>query len=258
MARHSIKKRWQQLGVWNPAWGKPTDELGGFGNGDGPNSWAHLSTELRSMGASASEMAGRFRTRLDTYVKYGEIYHAVRESTSVWILSLLAAIMLPLSLATGVLSMGTRFVELGSVLYDFVGVVVLLATMVIVFVAVIIGGMIVKRLSMRFLRAHLSSSVRVAVQGALKPSVLFATGLNALLFWIVVLTSFLVGMIKYQPRVENNWLRNRGLYRPICAALPTDRLSRRLGEAVRQPLPETKPEVDVFWQTCSAGSSDTD
>ncbi|KIX07198.1 uncharacterized protein Z518_01851 [Rhinocladiella mackenziei CBS 650.93] len=40
MARHSIKKRWQQLGVWNPEWGVPTDELGGFGNDDGPYSWA--------------------------------------------------------------------------------------------------------------------------------------------------------------------------------------------------------------------------
>ncbi|EHY60965.1 uncharacterized protein HMPREF1120_08907, partial [Exophiala dermatitidis NIH/UT8656] len=39
MIRHSIKKRWQQLGVWNPAWGVPTGEFGGFGNDDGPKSW---------------------------------------------------------------------------------------------------------------------------------------------------------------------------------------------------------------------------
>jgi len=39
MARHSMKKRWQQLGVWNPEWGVLTDEFGGFRNGDGPKSW---------------------------------------------------------------------------------------------------------------------------------------------------------------------------------------------------------------------------
>ncbi|KIW09776.1 hypothetical protein PV08_11876 [Exophiala spinifera] len=39
MIRHSIKKRWQKLGVWNSKWGVPTGELGGFGNNDGPKSW---------------------------------------------------------------------------------------------------------------------------------------------------------------------------------------------------------------------------
>ncbi|KIX01189.1 uncharacterized protein Z518_08914 [Rhinocladiella mackenziei CBS 650.93] len=39
MARHSIKKRWEKLGVWNPKWGVPTGYLEGFGNDDGPRSW---------------------------------------------------------------------------------------------------------------------------------------------------------------------------------------------------------------------------
>ncbi|EXJ76942.1 hypothetical protein A1O3_10099 [Capronia epimyces CBS 606.96] len=42
MIRHSIKKRWQQLGVWDPKWGVPTGafrEFGGFVKDDEPNSW---------------------------------------------------------------------------------------------------------------------------------------------------------------------------------------------------------------------------
>ncbi|KAK6366497.1 hypothetical protein LTS17_010583 [Exophiala oligosperma] len=39
MIRHSIKKRWQQLGVWDPEWEVPTSKLGEFGESRGPVHW---------------------------------------------------------------------------------------------------------------------------------------------------------------------------------------------------------------------------
>lgn len=39
MIRHSIKKRWEKLGVWDPKWGVPSGEFGSFQDGYGPESW---------------------------------------------------------------------------------------------------------------------------------------------------------------------------------------------------------------------------
>lgn len=52
----------------------------------------------------------------------------VEQASSVSQLTLIAAFSLPLSLAAGILSMQTRFAQLDLLLYDFVGVVFLLAT----------------------------------------------------------------------------------------------------------------------------------
>ncbi|KAH0829794.1 hypothetical protein AYO21_06724 [Fonsecaea monophora] len=39
MVRHSIKKRWQELGVWNPKWGVVPNSHGRYLNGDRPEFW---------------------------------------------------------------------------------------------------------------------------------------------------------------------------------------------------------------------------
>src|SRR5207248_2743778 len=49
----------------------------------------------------------------------------IQESEIVKRLTILAAVFLPLSLATGVLSMQTRFAHLGYLLYDLIGVFLL-------------------------------------------------------------------------------------------------------------------------------------
>lgn len=162
-----------------------------------PTEFRHFSAELRSMCTSTSLLAERHSTRLDTYVKFAETHHAMRESTSVWILSILAAIFLPLSLATSILSMGTRFVKLGPLLYDFVGVVIILATMVIAFVGVMVGGMLLHHNWKKYLRPFIiSTRLGNAAQKMIKLTLMLSTGLNIILFWMVLLTSFLVGMIK--------------------------------------------------------------
>lgn len=53
------------------------------------------------------------------------------QSRNVQILTLLATVFLPLSLSAGVLSMQTRFKDLGDLLYDFFGVVVLFVAAVL-------------------------------------------------------------------------------------------------------------------------------
>jgi hypothetical protein len=55
----------------------------------------------------------------------------IHESSSLKRLSILAAFFLPLSLATGILSMQTRFVNLNLLLYDFLGVFCLITSIAV-------------------------------------------------------------------------------------------------------------------------------
>ncbi|KAF5610631.1 uncharacterized protein FSUBG_2892 [Fusarium subglutinans] len=70
--------------------------------------------------------------RRDHDLKYLELDRDINQTRGVQQLALLATIFLPLSLAAGVLSMQTRFKDLGTLLYDFFGVVVLLAAIVLI------------------------------------------------------------------------------------------------------------------------------
>ena len=54
---------------------------------------------------------------------------SIEQANSVNRLTLLAAIFLPLSLAAAMLSMQTRFTDLGLLLYDFLGVIVILVAL---------------------------------------------------------------------------------------------------------------------------------
>ncbi|KAF3313476.1 hypothetical protein TWF173_005983 [Orbilia oligospora] len=64
-----------------------------------------------------------------------------QESRHIRKLAILATIFLPLSLATGLLSMQTRIGELGNLLYDYVGVVVTLAWVLMLYFALDVNKM---------------------------------------------------------------------------------------------------------------------
>ncbi|KAF3225636.1 hypothetical protein TWF106_002154 [Orbilia oligospora] len=64
-----------------------------------------------------------------------------QESRHIRKLAILATIFLPLSLATGLLSMQTRISELGNLLYDYVGVVVTLAWVLMLYFALDVNKM---------------------------------------------------------------------------------------------------------------------
>ncbi|KAH7235025.1 uncharacterized protein BKA55DRAFT_708962 [Fusarium redolens] len=91
-----------------------------------------IDMELRGYCREANEQLQKFSDRLDHDLKYLELARNINQTRGVQQLTLLATIFLPLSLAAGVLSMQTRFKDLGTLLYDFFGVVVLLAAIVLI------------------------------------------------------------------------------------------------------------------------------
>ncbi|KAH7147924.1 hypothetical protein DER46DRAFT_639502 [Fusarium sp. MPI-SDFR-AT-0072] len=96
------------------------------------NKFMAIDMELRGFCREANEQLQKFSDRLDHDLKYLELVRNINQNRGVQQLTLLATIFLPLSLAAGVLSMQTRFKDLGTLLYDFFGVVVLLAAIVLV------------------------------------------------------------------------------------------------------------------------------
>lgn len=114
--------------------------------------------------------------------------YSVKQASSVSQLTLLAAFFLPLSLAAGVLSMQTRFASLNLLLYDFVGVVVILATLGLVVGLIIRYGLDFFKL---MVQGQQSQSSRFDSAKLRVMRVLFMC-----LWWMAILSSFLVGMIK--------------------------------------------------------------
>jgi hypothetical protein len=83
-----------------------------------------LAAELRATCADLNRTTSRLSSRLEDHLKFIEIRRSVSESSTLWLLSVLASIFLPLSLATGILSMQTRLTNLHYLLYDFCGLLV--------------------------------------------------------------------------------------------------------------------------------------
>lgn len=74
---------------------------------------------------------------LEHHLKFLEMRRNIDESSNLRMLTVLATIFLPLSLACGILSMQTRFEDLSYLLYDFCGVIVILLTLVVVILAMV-------------------------------------------------------------------------------------------------------------------------
>ncbi|KAF5586463.1 mRNA 3 end-processing YTH1 [Fusarium pseudocircinatum] len=96
------------------------------------NKFMAIDMEIRGLCRESNERIQNFSDQLDHDLKYLELARDINQTRGVQQLTLLATIFLPLSLAAGVLSMQTRFKDLGTLLYDFFGVVVLLAAIVLI------------------------------------------------------------------------------------------------------------------------------
>ncbi|OTB17649.1 hypothetical protein K445DRAFT_260569 [Daldinia sp. EC12] len=131
----------------------------------------------------------RLSDGLDHSLKFLSITRELNQSSNVHNLTLLATIFLPLSLAAGVLSMQSRFKDLGSLLYDFFGVVILLAAIVLLLLGIMFVFANVKELESRILKykAYRQFERRV---------VLSMLVLILITFGAIVLASFIVGMFK--------------------------------------------------------------
>ena len=110
----------------------------------------------------------------------------VHESESVKRLTILAAFFLPLSLSSSILSMSKRLVDLHLLLYDFVGVFTILASLAILLYIVIGLGIKVAR------RVNVAFNFHPEKEGSWK----MVNYSFALIFWAIITSSFIIGMVK--------------------------------------------------------------
>lgn len=154
----------------------------GFEGGDGGASeFNTVAADLRGLSSDLRRKAGDLPKTLAHHLHFLEMRRSIRESDRLSMLTILASIFLPLSLACGILSMQTRLKDLNYLLYDFCGVVVLLLTLVALLLLFVRGSMtIVSRTS------GWGSFLKKFVTGA------FAVIVSSI--WAVILASFIVGM----------------------------------------------------------------
>ncbi|KAI1805825.1 hypothetical protein F4811DRAFT_201687 [Daldinia bambusicola] len=131
----------------------------------------------------------RLSDGLEHSLKFLSLTRELNQSGNVQNLTLLATIFLPLSLAACVLSMQSRFKDLGSLLYDLFGVVVLLAAIVVLLLGVMFVLANIRELESRILKYK-------AYRQFERRAVLGIFALMLLLFRAIVLTSFIIGMFK--------------------------------------------------------------
>ncbi|KAF2133670.1 hypothetical protein P153DRAFT_96699 [Dothidotthia symphoricarpi CBS 119687] len=148
-----------------------------------------LAVELQSTCTDMEKIAVTMSATLDNHLRLFELSRGMHEAQSVRLLSILASIFLPLSLACGLLSMQTRFIDLHVLLYDFFGVLVLLGT-------IVIAILIVLRLHQwwKVLLSQLDRDQMFRRYVRPKGHIVFLCFL--FLGWALLLSSFLVGMIK--------------------------------------------------------------
>lgn len=146
-----------------------------------------LLSDVRGLCAEIDRRTISYSSRLSTRMELLQFGRSIHESTRVQLLSLLAAIFLPLSLASSILSMQTRFADLGVLLYDFFGVIILLGTLT----AFIVGALILINKVTQQLRRR-SKPMMPLVQ-RLVPTII---SISMFVPWALILTSFLIGMFK--------------------------------------------------------------
>lgn len=148
-----------------------------------------IDAELRACCRDTREKLQGLSSSLEHDLKFLELSRNVNQTRGVQRLTLVATIFLPLSLAAGILSMQTRFKDLGTLLYDFVGVVVLLGAIVVV---IVIGMNIFAGLKDQENELQQNRMYRVGIHGKLT-SILT---LCLISYGSLIFASFLVGMFK--------------------------------------------------------------
>ncbi|UPK92296.1 hypothetical protein LCI18_003231 [Fusarium solani-melongenae] len=148
-----------------------------------------IEADLRGYCREVKERLQKLSDGLEHDLKFMELARNVNQTRGVQQLTLLATIFLPLSLAAGVLSMQTRFKDLGNLLYDFFGVVMLLGAIVVIIFIVMTTIAVIKEAESRLTQySFYREDVRHIVIKLLILG-LFSYG-------SLILSSFLVGMFK--------------------------------------------------------------
>jgi hypothetical protein len=155
-----------------------------------------LVIEIQGQSTILEKRASSIATRLENRPKFLEIGRSLRETGRVQLLSLLAVVFLPLSLASSILSMQTRFVDLHYLLYDFFGVIFLLGTLTFV----LLGILVMLQRGYRNLynwmeKPARSASITIGSGWRADKYAPLVTMLAFLLPWALIVASFAVGMI---------------------------------------------------------------
>jgi hypothetical protein len=135
------------------------------------------------------ERASSLRETVSELHSILSVHLGAKQANSVNQLTLLAAFFLPLSLAAGVLSMQTRFADLNLLLYDFVGVVLIVGTIAVCFAMLSRYGPGLYRLI-----TLLNYGDQIYNRAPVLRRVLEVIPIA--LWWLALLVSFLVGMLK--------------------------------------------------------------
>lgn len=143
-----------------------------------------IAADLQGLVSDLGRKAGEMPRLSAHHLKSLEMRRSMQGSDDLYSLSVIASIFLPMSLACGILSMQTRLMDLHYLLYDFCGVVVILATLILLFSSMNEFN--------RFMLENLPEpklplNKSVKIQAVL----LLMTTLGA---WAVILVSFVVGM----------------------------------------------------------------
>jgi len=148
-----------------------------------------LAAELHGCCKDVRHLLSRPTDALQESLKYLDLSRSMKETKSVQKLTVLATIFLPPSLAAGILSMQSRFKDLGEVLYDFFGVVVLLGFIAVVLL-VLFAILTAIREGESMLRGVKIYAWYIRPVLEISGAVILST------YFCLVLSSFLVGMFK--------------------------------------------------------------
>jgi hypothetical protein len=148
-----------------------------------------LAVELQSTCKDLKRTITTLSTTLEGHLRLFELSRGMQEAQNVRLLSVLASIFLPLSLACGVLSMQTRFSDLHYLLYDFFGVLVLLGTIVAVILIALRSYLWWNRVVAQLDRNQM-------FRRKIRPKAHIMVRCFLVLGWGLLLSSFLIGMIK--------------------------------------------------------------
>lgn len=154
------------------------------------NEFSMLEAEVKACSASIHEILSRTLQDTDNCLRFQEMARNMRQSEEVRFLTILATIFLPLSLAAAILSMQTRLKDLGVLLYDFVGVGLILGTIaLIIFLWLLLRDVVLETLTQFIkIRGRALREVRIASK------IVNVTIIT--LFLALFLSSFLYGMLE--------------------------------------------------------------
>lgn len=149
----------------------------------------HLVAELRGLCSEFRRSTAHMPNILEHHLKFLAMRRNIEESSSLRVLTVLVIIFLPLSLACDILSMQTRVKDLHYLLYDFLGVVFVLLTLVAVILAPL------KSTLWLYGQWALGLSARPPLKGW-HPHGRGLVGTAGFRMWAVFFASIIVGMFK--------------------------------------------------------------